>query len=181
MVGRDGFQSTLSLRRATNSDSTPASTAVISIHALLAESDPVGVRLPDLAGNFNPRSPCGERLLAHVPTLLMIWISIHALLAESDEDGSTVDASGDHFNPRSPCGERPQCLEDARKVECISIHALLAESDYTRPPGGGPGDQFQSTLSLRRATDCGQAITPAMGFQSTLSLRRATGRRGGSH
>ena len=56
------FQSTLSLRRATDK--------------------PVNVTRPSIY--FNPRSPCGERLLAHVPTLLIIWISIHALLAESD-------------------------------------------------------------------------------------------------
>ena len=57
---------------------------MISIHALLAESDG---RIPAnimLHSDFYPRSPCGERLgmvnnIAYTDT-----ISIHALLAESD-------------------------------------------------------------------------------------------------
>ena len=36
---------------------------------------------------------------------------------------------------------------------CISIHALLAESDILAHPVHQIGDQFLSTLSLRRATD----------------------------
>ena len=57
------FLSTLSLRRATALDRLKSQATVISIHALLAESD----RRPDRLwrayhGNFYPRSPCGERL-----------------------------------------------------------------------------------------------------------------------
>ena len=33
----------------------------ISIHALLAESDDLALSVFDENGNFNPRSPCGER------------------------------------------------------------------------------------------------------------------------
>ena len=36
---------------------------VISIHALLAESDRLWIMLYSCPGNFYPRSPCGERLL----------------------------------------------------------------------------------------------------------------------
>ena len=35
----------------------------ISIHALLAESDKVGTAINTTARDFYPRSPCGERLL----------------------------------------------------------------------------------------------------------------------
>ena len=56
------FQSTLSLRRAT-----------------IVVSDRI-VRRDD----FNPRSPCGERLQLIQTEGQMIEISIHALLAESD-------------------------------------------------------------------------------------------------
>ena len=56
----------------------------ISIHALLAESDPVCHAGDCTATYFYPRSPCGERQ----PSLYQLYdtyaISIHALLAESD-------------------------------------------------------------------------------------------------
>ena len=56
---------------------------VISIHALLAESDIGQMAIQTIHNYFYPRSPCGERL--------------HA----------TSRASQDfYFYPRSPCGER---------------------------------------------------------------------------
>ena len=55
----------------------------ISIHAPRVGSDPWRPGSPDSQGDFNPRSPCGER-----PG------SPRAAPARSD------------FNPRSPCGER---------------------------------------------------------------------------
>ena len=58
----------------------------ISIHALLAESD-----------------PCSER-----QQVLPRRISIHALLAESDTSSGAAARPSGHFYPRSPCGERPQ-------------------------------------------------------------------------
>ena len=102
--------------------------------------------------NFNPRSPCGERLttlhVAHgegqfqstlslrrataIPKALLstVKISIHALLAESDR----------HV-PLFPRQGLP-----------ISIHALLAESDLLLMSMPEDCVLFQSTLSLRRAT-----------------------------
>ena len=78
------FLSTLSLRRATWADTDYNLSDIISIHALLAESD-AGVSthckaVPD----FYPRSPCGERQSASYNAYLEESISIHALLAESD-------------------------------------------------------------------------------------------------
>ena len=101
------FLSTLSLRRATARQGmldAPAdhfyprspcgerhdtyvimeATKVISIHALLAESDQAHQGQKAQDQYFYPRSPCGERQ----QTAPIIWvqgeISIHALLAESD-------------------------------------------------------------------------------------------------
>ena len=79
----------------------------ISIHALLAESDPAFVA-------------CGPDA----------DISIHALLAESDLAGPSGPAFLYNFYPRSPCGERPDSLTDDVSTGGISIHALLAESDW---------------------------------------------------
>ena len=153
MVQKWIFQSTLSLRRATTR-------SIMSTFC---------------ASNFNPRSPCGERprhnlhmfpgygfqstLSLRRATRLQIQgyttescISIHALLAESDPViAQACDVSRD-FNPRSPCGER-RVLSGYLTERQISIHALLAESDRSLSDVPGITDEFQSTLSLRRATD----------------------------
>ena len=55
------FLSTLSLRRATNGHQGAGQAVLISIHALLAESDVAGAIVTSRAGHFYPRSPCGER------------------------------------------------------------------------------------------------------------------------
>ena len=86
-------------------------------------------RRPDLGGNFNPRSPCGER---------------------QRFSPAPCGASG-YFNPRSPCGERRLYAESrlaeykfqstlpvrgataasifASNIPSISIHAPRAGSD----------------------------------------------------
>ena len=81
--------------------------AVISIHALLAESDHQSLNLPSRPIDFYPRSPCGERPTNHDQATKPLQISIHALLAESDRNG----------------------YPHTRQRGAISIHALLAESD----------------------------------------------------
>ena len=124
------FLSTLSLRRATNARLEIRRPYAISIHALLAESDPSGSKYSGCSAHFYPRSPCGERLtlqdIEYFPALFLSTlslrratadkhvqpptrlISIHALLAESDRrPGQTAKANRD-FYPRSPCGERRQ-------------------------------------------------------------------------
>ena len=55
------FLSTLSLRRATGYLDNIEITQAVSIHALLAESDPPSARLFNGKECFYPRSPCGER------------------------------------------------------------------------------------------------------------------------
>ena len=102
---------------------------LISIHALLAESD-----LRVLDGSKSS-----------------IEISIHALLAESDNANLGRHRRDNDFYPRSPCGERrlqlflnyqdnkflstlslrraTQRAVNVKTERIISIHALLAESD----------------------------------------------------
>ena len=55
------FLSTLSLRRATVKLFRQNYECFISIHALLAESDPGSTTLTFPGFDFYPRSPCGER------------------------------------------------------------------------------------------------------------------------
>ena len=123
------FLSTLSLRRATNSCTQAEPEKSISIHALLAESDPWTLLPKTGIFDFYPRSPCGERLHRHCHVAGRGKISIHALLAESDCDRGANGCISAHFYPRSPCGERPGAKShDPGKI------------------------LFLSTLSLRRAT-----------------------------
>ena len=125
---------------------------VISIHALLAESDDaingcnsdiegflstLSLRRATTFGPtrmasgayFYPRSPCGERL----------------------QSTNLLSLSFD-FYPRSPCGERRFSSCRPGEPSGISIHALLAESDAFSMYGALPAKIFLSTLSLRRAT-----------------------------
>ena len=46
--------------------------SIISIHALLAESDPPRVIREPATTDFYPRSPCGERLLGRVEVVLLM-------------------------------------------------------------------------------------------------------------
>ena len=78
------FLSTLSLRRATTAANEAATTANISIHALLAESDRHGVGIAEID-------------LAFLSTLS---------LRRATHTGGTGNNRGCDFYPRSPCGER---------------------------------------------------------------------------
>ena len=78
----------------------------ISIHAPRVGSDPrTGIRLA-FHRYFNPRSPCGERLVKMYST-----------------------AYHSHFNPRSPCGERRPGIMLYPEEHKISIHAPRVGSD----------------------------------------------------
>ena len=126
----------------------------ISIHALLAESDPTTTHISTLMLYFYPRSPCGERLFSCQNGRQQSNISIHALLAESDRflptlpmylvlflstlslrratsRAKAIPAKVGDFYPRSPCGERLHFATLKFVNPYISIHALLAESDIT--------------------------------------------------
>ena len=127
-------------------------TYVISIHALLAESDRTGLT-------------CGGGRI----------ISIHALLAESDRrEGPRCQGLSEFLSTLS--------LRRATGCEIVSIErcslflstlSLRRATWATCGPAGGR--TFLSTLSLRRAT-CARlpACFVVLRFLSTLSLRRAT-------
>ena len=147
----------------------------ISIHALLAESDgDVTVPPQKAVGFLSTLSLRRATFRSYFPWPFLAAISIHALLAESDAAVALPTRSAPNFYPRSPCGERRRRHATARRA-----------------------GQFLSTLSLRRATrlprltltaatdfyprsPCGERprrLETARGtatFLSTLSLRRAT-------
>ena len=127
------FQSTLPVRGATEAVTTATLLVSISIHAPRAGSDDQELEAFNVIRDFNPRSPCGERLSSldlvqddshisiHAPragsdSFLLSYsninrISIHAPRAGSDLNFKCSCLLYINFNPRSPCGER-QHLRD---------------------------------------------------------------------
>ena len=148
---------------------------LISIHALLAESDGVAFL------------GCG-RALAFLSTLSLRratqeasrWTLLSRFLSTLSLRRATVAGCGQlasgqqflstlslrrattalcsrrrlflYFYPRSPCGERRTLPRRSKTPLVISIHALLAESDQDIGDEFLPAKKFLSTLSLRRAT-----------------------------
>ena len=126
------FLSTLSLRRATAKVPRRAAKAIISIHALLAESDCTRAGAWGSALRISIHALLAESDRAAVGAPVYAAISIHALLAESDPPLRWSLTPRRNFYPRSPCGERPDALKPVAQAIFISIHALLAESDSLR-------------------------------------------------
>ena len=145
------FLSTLSLRRATNSETQSDPVKSISIHALLAESDKLVRMLNGPHSKFLSTLSLRRATQKSSSKTHDRHISIHALLAESDLNQIQPRRFHYHFYPRSPCGERQPTagrdnknnvflstlsLRRATRADSlahappqISIHALLAESD----------------------------------------------------
>ena len=176
IVGKpaDGFQSTLSVRRATEYDGQANTWLLISIHALREESDVVSLLMYSILFIFQStlsvrrttwRTATIIKLSLFQSTLsvrratffsqvecILFDISIHALREESDRIWRASKYLITYFNPRSPWGER------LLKVVCtvcpirISIHALREESDLLILVIWALKSIFQSTLSVRRAT-----------------------------
>ena len=102
---------------------------VISIHALLAESDYANSLVFCHCAQFLSTLSLRRATLRRPHGPPRRGISIHALLAESDGSPPPCERPTKDFYPRSPCGER----QTARSLFSISF-------------------VFLSTLSLRRAT-----------------------------
>ena len=149
MAARDGFAhtvflSTLSLRRATGPELGQLFRPLISIHALLAESDGKCAVSAAMSNDFYPRSPCGERHILPFVWHLLFQISIHALLAESDYL---------RLYFKHPNVEFLSTLSLRR-----ATRSLINNSDFDVV--------FLSTLSLRRAT----SIRQRAGVRHTISI-----------
>ena len=158
------FLSTLSLRRATYvfetglhscNDFYPRSPCgerlarcrcwvlsnAISIHALLAESDPEQLRTVRVSSSqdFYPRSPCGERPISTVlllpPTKFLSTLSLRRATRHSPIFRYRQEPFLSTLSLRRATQSGPRW----RGPVSISIHALLAESDRStgqRPQQG---------------------------------------------
>ena len=123
----------------------------ISIHALRVEGDRRRQERRQSLRNFNPRPPCGGRLVS-------------AYFLQSRRN----------FNPRPPWGGRQFLLRVKHSSHSISIHALRGEGDVVEPVPSVFVSPFQSTPSAGRATTILDLSAPASAFQSTPSVGRAT-------
>ena len=104
------FQSTLPVWGATATNKVHTVNKLISIHAPRVGSDE-GLRQDmENQGDFNPRSPCGERHLRLAMITQMYYISIHAPRVGSDVLRQTQ-----------------------RSTPVISIHAPRVGSDWRVP------------------------------------------------
>jgi len=122
------FQSTHSLRSATEGSDLSNYSTDVSIHALLAECD----------------SSTGD--VASSP-----MVSIHALLAECDQRRCAPPETCMGFNPRTPCGVRH--AESILISASLSFNPRTPCGVRRRPADPLPGTPtFQSTHSLRSAT-----------------------------
>ena len=124
------FQSTLPMRGATVHPACQHLGRKISIHAPHAGSDGGYQHRETKLGDFNPRSPCGERRLTLGRNSQLQMISIHAPHAGSDDQLR-------HGSPPWP-----------RFQSTLPMRGATSNGDIDVPL-----DVFQSTLPMRGATD----------------------------
>ena len=176
ILGR--FQSTRPVRGATVHEEGLDGQDQISIHAPRAGRDKRAQSQDSVSADFNPRAPCGARLLSMIG-VNMVWR---------------------HFNPRAPCGARPPLTAAAKsrlafqstrpvrgatlraipgfRLIRISIHAPRAGRDYALRK-----HSFYRVLISIHAPRAGRDVetlkiyTHLMEFQSTRPVRGATAKR----
>ena len=167
------FQSTHPLRGATISHVFPFPRRPISIHAPLAGCDPKVFDLTVLRFNFNPRTPCGVRLITITPQQTyaefqsthplrgatgrpyffqpLFKISIHAPLAGCDPLYYLVTRP-DLISIHAPLAGCDVKQREDYQGQVISIHAPLAGCDGAKSLSPEQRFKFQSTHPLRGAT-----------------------------
>ena len=132
-------------------------------------------RLTKRSKNFNPHSPCGERLLSR---LQLVWLGLFQSTlplrgATPSRKRSTSTPSG--FQSTLPLRGATEPQERSGQPQVISIHTPLAGSDC-----GGLYARHTECRHFNPHSPCGERPTAAAdptipsGFQSTLPLRGAT-------
>ena len=145
----------------------------VSIHALLAECDLHYHITLNYVQRFNPRTPCGVRLLALLQvSRLTRFQSTHSL--RSATGFAVLHGSCDHsFNPRTPCGVRHGALI-LNTCQCCFNPRTPCGVRLWRTAG------TESARCFNPRTPCGvrrlsvNLNVVCIMFQSTHSLRSAT-------
>ena len=146
------FQSTLPARGATILVRQLPQLFPISIHAPRTGSDERPKTATKKGGNFNPRSPHGERHTADKDYLPAEYrISIHAPRTGSDAHTRFPVVRPTHFNPRSPHGERQRSAGQVYGAGYFNPRSPHGERRYSASVSTS-GIVFQSTLPARGAT-----------------------------
>ena len=171
---------------------------VISIHVPRVEDDCNCSSVCPLFVDFNPRPPCGGRLIFHEKFRAAQEFQSTSPVWRTTENGRDNIIAMANFNPRPPCGGRPCLMTDTRMLsERISIHVPRVEDDTypqnqsvdtsnfnPRPPCGGRHgtssltgrvSKFQSTSPVWRTTYYSREISAEeQEFQSTSPVWRTT-------
>ena len=174
---------------------------IISIHALLAESDGDGFVYCDTDSVFLSTLSLRRATTSNVVIRESTYISIHALLAESDRGWCFISAfpqtflstlslrratiswpvctsfSG-NFYPRSPCGERRHSHRNHAHSCYFYPRSPCGERLQAVPAGSGL-HYFYPRSPCGERQEHTLACPAGCLFLSTLSLRRATGYPGG--
>ena len=194
------FQSTHSLRSATQKNARLGQLEQVSIHALLAECDTETGEWSCSQLRF--QSTHSLRSATEMDRRLYdkVAVSIHALLAECDQNHVNTGKRKRSFNPRTPCGVRRIILPcgTRRKMfqsthslrsatgtvgcsftsEEVSIHALLAECDrqtfstWLPPTGFNPRTPCGVRLKVKHDIILLQGFNP----RTPCGVRLAFGR-----
>ena len=135
---------------ATRSTPIPFKPSRISIHAPRVGSDRLKKTGLRISQNFNPRSPCGERLVSSCIGLSALNFNPRSPCGER-RVGNAGYKRPVHFNPRSPCGERLSGLLTAPRPIYFNPRSPCGER---HPPVQNSWDtlRFQSTLPVWGAT-----------------------------
>ena len=170
------FQSTRSMRSA-SSDGMRVSSILKkfqSTRSMRSASDHFRASVL-LAKNFNPRAPCGARLWYRTGRLytkrfqstrsmrsasyaiplrdVFRRISIHALHAERVRVDRLSTCFSKNFNPRAPCGARPPITQFTLHHKVYFNPRAPCGARRTPTDVYDPEDVFQSTRSMRSASD----------------------------
>ena len=143
---------------------------LISIHAPRMGSDNSWSPTFHPIGNFNPRSPDGERRRRWLRLPRFSWyFNPRSPDGERRAHAPPTPPKPANFNPRSPDGERQSGLLVLGLAVDISIHAPRMGSDLDRTTAKASRLLFQSTLPGWGATVVGTKYwISAYVFQSTL-------------
>ena len=100
------FQSTRPVWGATHNARRTADLCVVSIHAPRVGRDVWSCPCHARRRRFNPRAPCGARLVRDINFAVACGVSIHAPRVGRDPLRSSTPSTMRSFNPRAPCGAR---------------------------------------------------------------------------
>ena len=153
------FQSTRPVWGATHNARRTADLCVVSIHAPRVGRDVWSCPCHARRRRFNPRAPCGARLVRDINFAVACGVSIHAPRVGRDPLRSSTPSTMRSFNPRAPCGARPtpRCLPASSN--CFNPRAPCGARQRER---NLPSLllMFQSTRPVWGATATGVTTSP---------------------